>query len=100
MQSCQIKALELECSALKRLDDFNAEHGLIIITGIICLLIILYIWVLAGGFRRRLKGSACGVTPVIIIQSPTRRRDERDEFDSYPPLRDWRRCDCCEDDRD
>jgi hypothetical protein len=96
MQSWQIKALELECSALKRLDGFISEHGLIIITGIICLLVLLCIWVLASGLRRRLRGSACGVTPVIIIQTPIPRRDERYEFDPYPPPRDWWECNCCE----
>jgi hypothetical protein len=98
MQPWQIKALELETSMLKHLDGFIDEHALCFLIAAIYLLLALVVWVLADGLRRRLKERACGVTPVIIIELPAPRPRERDEFDPFPPPRDWRECDCREDD--
>jgi hypothetical protein len=100
MQSWQIKALELEVSALKHFDGFVHDHALNFLIAAICLLLALVVWVLAGGLRGRLKERTCGVTPVIIIESPAPRPGERDEFYSFPPPRDWRECDSHEDDWD
>jgi len=46
MQSWQIKALELEASALKHLDGFIHEHALYFLMGAIFLLLALLIWIL------------------------------------------------------
>lgn len=100
MQSWQIKALELEASVLKHLDRFIDEHAFHFLIGAIFLLLALLAWVLSGGLRRRLKEPTCHVTPVIIIETSGLRPGEEDEFDLFPPLGDWRECDCCEDDWD
>ena len=49
MQPWQIKALELEASALNRLDGFIHEHALYFFIGAIYLLLALLAWVLSGG---------------------------------------------------
>ena len=53
MQPWQIKALELEASALKLLDGFIHEHALYFFIGAICLLLALLVWVLCGALRRK-----------------------------------------------
>jgi hypothetical protein len=53
MQPWQIKALELETSALKSLDGFIHEHALCFLIGAIYFLLALLIWVLSGGLRRK-----------------------------------------------
>jgi hypothetical protein len=53
MQSWQIKALELEVSALNRLDGFIHEHALYFLMGAIYLLLALLVWVLCGALRRK-----------------------------------------------
>ena len=45
MQTWQIKALELEASALKYVDGFVHEHALWFLIGIIYLLTALLVWV-------------------------------------------------------
>lgn len=67
MQSLQIKALELEVSALKHLDAFIHEHALCFVVGAIFLLLALLAWVLSGTLRS--KGGKCmsPVQPVIFI---------------------------------
>ena len=50
MQTLQIKALELEASALKYVDGFVHEHALWFLIGIIYLLLALLAWVLGGGY--------------------------------------------------
>ena len=91
MTPWQIKGLRLEESALKHLDGFIAEHGLMIAIGIIYMLVVLCIWVLAGGLRRWFNEPPCGVRPVIIIQSPAPPPPAPESFDPFPPLRE---CDC------
>ena len=53
MQPWQIKALELEVSALNRLDGFIHEHALYFLIGAIYLLLALLAWVLSGALRRK-----------------------------------------------
>ena len=53
MQSWQIKALELEVSALKFLDEFIHEHALYFFIGASHLLLAILAWVLSGALRRK-----------------------------------------------
>jgi len=53
MQSFEIKALELEASALDSLRGFIHEHALCFLIGVIYLLLALLLWVLCGGLRRK-----------------------------------------------
>ena len=53
MQPWQIKALELEMSALNHLDEFIHEHALYFLIGVIGLLLALLAWVLSGALRRK-----------------------------------------------
>ncbi len=89
MQTWQIKALELEASALKSVDRFIHEHALWFLMGIIYLLVALLAWVLSGGLRRKLlRGKHMPhVPPVIGIHIPGGRPTPPSElFDPFPPL--------------
>ena len=77
MQPWQIKALELEASALKHLDGFIHEHALYFFIGAVYLLLALLAWVLRGALRRKGGKSKHHVRPAIFIdltgRSPTPR---------------------------
>lgn len=83
MQAWQIKALELEASALKFLDGFIHEHALGFFTGAIGLLLALLAWVLSGALRH--KGGNSHVRPVILIHLPGPPPPPTDTFDPFPP---------------
>jgi len=70
MQSWQIKALELEVSALNRLDGFVHEHALYFLIGVIYLLLALLAWVLSGALRRKGGKSTIHVRPALFIHLP------------------------------
>jgi hypothetical protein len=88
MQPWQIKALELEESALEHLDGFVHEHPLYFLIGVIYLLLALLVWILRGGLWRRFKQRPGSVQPVIIIESRTPPAPPQEAFDPFPPLRD------------
>jgi hypothetical protein len=89
MQSWQIKALELEVSALNHLDGFIHEHALYFLIGIIYLLLALLAWVLSGALRRKGGKSMHHVRPVIFIDLPgTPPPPAEPPFDPFPPLRE------------
>ena len=70
MQPWQIKALELEMSALNRLDGFIHEHALYFLMGAIYLLLALLVWVLCGALRPKRGKPMSHVRPAIFIQLP------------------------------
>jgi hypothetical protein len=97
MPHWEIKALELEVSALKHLDGFIDEHALFFLVGAIYLLLALLVWVLSGGLRRKLwKGKPIPlVRPVIVVQIPVGRPPPPPEpFDPFPPYQEPPDCDC------
>jgi hypothetical protein len=97
MQSWQIKALELEVSALKHLDGFVHDHALYFLIGVVCLLLALLAWVLSGGLRRNRGKTLSCIQPTIIIHLPeTPPQPAEPPFNPFPL---WRECDC-DDDRD
>jgi hypothetical protein len=100
MQSWQIKALDLEASALKHLDGFIHEHALYFLMGAIYILLALLIWVLCGGLRPKGGRPASHVRLGIIIHLPGTRSPVAESFDTFPPLRDPLdyHCDCDEPD--
>jgi len=92
MQSWQIKALELEASALNRLDGFIHEHALYFLIGVIYFLLALLAWVLSGALRPKSGKPLPHVRPAIIIQLPgTPPPPSEPPFDPFPPMRE---CDC------
>ena len=92
MQPWQIKALELESSALKSLDGFVHEHALFFLVGAIYLLLALLAWVLSGALRRKVGKSTHHVRPGVIIHLPVIPPPSA-PVDSFPP--DWQppKCD-------
>ena len=70
MQPWQIKALELEGSALKHLDGFVHEHALYFLIGAIYLLLALLAWVLSGGLRRKFPNQPHVSAGIGIIIQP------------------------------
>jgi hypothetical protein len=93
MQPWEIKALELEASALKHLDGFIHEHALACFVGLIYLLMVFgisLIWLLSTGSKG--KGH---IRPVIFIDLSAPPPPPPDTFDPFPPLRE---CDCDHDD--
>jgi hypothetical protein len=88
MQPWQIKALELEVAALKHLDGIIADYGVYIFIGVANLLVLLIVWILSGGLRR--KGGKCSphVRPVIFIHLPRPPPPPTDTFDPFPPPRE------------
>ena len=70
MQPWQIKALELEASALKHLDGFVHEHALYFLIGAIYLLLALLAWVLSGGLRRKFPNQPHVRAGIGIIIQP------------------------------
>ena len=98
MQSWQIKALELEASALKHLDGFIHEHALYFLMGAIYILLALLIWVLCGGLRPKGGSPTSHVRLGIMIQPPSKTPPVAESFDPFPPLRDPLDCHCdCDD---
>jgi len=83
MQPWQIKALELEASGLKHLDEFIHEHALGFFIGAIGLLLALLALVLSGALRR--KGGNFHVRPVVFIPLPGPPPPPPDTFDPFPP---------------
>ena len=79
MQPWQIKALELEASGLKHLDEFIHEHALGFFIGAIGLLLALLALVLSGALRR--KGGNFHVRPVVFIPLPGPPPPPPDTFD-------------------
>jgi hypothetical protein len=93
MQPWQIKALELEASALKHLDGFIHEHALYFLIGAIYLLLALLAWVLNGGLRCKGGKSTPHVWPALFIHLPGTPPQLMEAFDPFPPLREPQRCD-------
>jgi hypothetical protein len=85
MQSWQIKALELEVSALNHLDGFIHEHALYFLIGAIYLLLALLAWVLSGGLRRKGGKLMSCVRPAIVIHLSGPPPTPPDTFDPFPP---------------
>jgi len=85
MQSWQIKALELEQSALEYLDRIIADHPLYASLGFVCLFmafgLCLILLIIRG--RKNLKGKSY-VPPVIIYMSEP-PPPPPDNFDPFPP---------------
>lgn len=98
MNSWQMKALELEMSALKYLDGVIADYGLYLFVGFVYLLIPFTFWALRGGLRRKLsegKPMPCiRPTVVIYVSEPPPRREE--PFIAFPPYHEPPECDCDE----
>jgi hypothetical protein len=89
MQPWQIKALEMEASALKHLDGFIHAHALYFLMGAIYLLLALLVWVLCGALRRKGGQSMTDVRPAIFIQFPgTPPPPVEPPFDPFPPYRE------------
>jgi hypothetical protein len=88
MQSWQIKALELEVSALTHLDGFIRDHALWFFIGVIYLLLALLAWVLSGALRRKGGNPTFYVRPTIVIQQMQSPPPSEPVFDPFPPLRD------------
>jgi hypothetical protein len=89
MQPWQIKALELEASGLKHLDEFIREHALYFLIGAIYILLALLAWVLSGALRRKGGKSTPHVRPVIFIElAGTPPPPPEPPFDPFPPLCD------------
>jgi len=89
MQTWQIKALELEASALKCVDGFVHEHALWFLMGIIYLLLALLVWVLRGGRRPKMfrRKPMPHVAPAIVVYLPIGRPTQTPElFNPFPPL--------------
>jgi hypothetical protein len=96
MQTWQIKALELEVSALKHLDGFIHEHALYFFIGVIYLLLAFLVWVLSGALRRKGRKSTSHVRPVIFID--VSGPQPPDTFDPFPPPHHSAHCNCDNDD--
>jgi len=87
MQSWQIKALELEVSALNRLDGFIHEHALYFLMGAIYLLLALLVWVLCGALRPKGGNPMSHVRPAIVIRLPgTPPPPPEPPFEPFSPL--------------
>jgi hypothetical protein len=93
MQPWQIKALELEVSALKHLDGFIHEHALYFFIGVIYLLLALLVWILSGALRRKGGKSTSHVWPVIFIDVSGTPPPPPDRFDPFPPPHHYRHYD-------
>jgi hypothetical protein len=88
MQPWHIKALELEASGFKHLDEFIHEHALYFLVGAIYLLLALLAWVLNEALRRKGGKSTHHVRPAIIIHLPGPPPPQPDTFDPFPPHRE------------
>ena len=92
MQPWQIKALELESSGLKHLDEFIHEHALGFLIGAIYLMLALLVWVLSGALRRKGGKPMLDIRPVIVVHIPVGQSPPSPEpFD--PPYREPSHCD-------
>jgi hypothetical protein len=85
MQPWQIKALELEASGLKHLDDFIHEHALGFFIVAIYLLLALLVWVLSGASRRKGETFAPLVRLGLFIHLPGPPPPPLDTFNPFPP---------------
>jgi len=87
MQPWQIKALELEQSALKHLDGIIADHPLYASLGFIYLLmafgICLILLIIRG--RKKLNGKSTFHVPPVIIHLSEPPPPPPDTFDPFPP---------------
>jgi hypothetical protein len=97
MSAWQIKALELEVSALNRLDGFVHEQALYFLIGAIYLLLALLAWVLSGALRRKGGKSMSHIRPVIFIDLPG-PPPPSSEFNPFPPSHHSAHCDGDDDD--
>ena len=68
MQPWQIRALELEASALNHLDGFIHVHALYFLIGAIYLLLALLVCVLSGALRRKGGKLMSCIRPAIVIR--------------------------------
>ena len=93
MQLWQIKALELEASALNHLDGFIHEHALYFLIGAIYLLLALLAWVLSGGLRCKGGKSTPHVWPALFIHLPGPPPPSPDTFDPFLPPHHSAHCD-------
>ena len=93
MQPWHIKALELEASGFKHLDEFIHEHALYFLVGAIYLLLALLACVLSGALRRKGGKSTHHVRPAIIIHLPGSPPPQPDALDPFPPHREPPYCD-------
>jgi hypothetical protein len=85
MQPWQIKALELEVSALDRLAGFVHEQALYFLIGAIFLLLALLAWVLSGALRRKGGKSMSHIRPVIFIDLTGPAPTPLEAFDPFSP---------------
>jgi hypothetical protein len=91
MTSWGIKILRLEESALKHLDVIFSHHGAYAILGIVCLLMLLFVWVIVDVSRRKARGQLGHVRPVIFIESSSLPPRPPEPESPFPR---WRECDC------
>jgi hypothetical protein len=96
MRPWQIKALELETSALKSLDGFIHGQALFFPVGAIYLFLALLVWVLSGALRRKGGKSRHHIRPAIIIHLP----GSPPPPDPFPPYRETSWGDCADHDLD
>lgn len=90
MQSWQIKALELEASALGQLDEFIAHHKLGVFVAVIYLALALLAGFIALVFhdqRKKPSQRRTHVPPIVFveIQAPPPWPPPPDTFDPFPP---------------
>jgi len=93
MTPWQIRALNLEESALGHFSRVIAEHPQAFAGGLFLVLMALGVWVVVRGLVRKPsgRGSICIPPPVIIeVESPPRPVEP--EFDPFPPPHYWREC--------
>jgi hypothetical protein len=93
MQPWQIKALELETSALKSLDGFINEHALYFLIGAIYLLLALLAWILSGALRQKGGKHTSDVRPAVFIHLLGPPPPSPDTFDTFPPTHHSAHCD-------
>lgn len=95
MQPWQIKALELEQSALKYLDGIIADHPLYASLGFVGLFMAfglgLILLIISG--RKNLKGKSTSRVPPIIIHLSEPPPPSPDTFDPFPPPHHTTHCD-------
>ena len=94
MQPWQIKALEVEISVLKHLDEFIHENALYFLIGAIYLLLALLVWVLCGGLRRKEGQYIVHVRPALFIHLSGPPPSPPETFDPFSPPRNSAHCEC------
>jgi hypothetical protein len=98
MQIWQIKALELEASALKHLDGFIHKYPFYFLVGAIYLRLVSLARVLSEALRRKAGKSMSQIRPVIFIDLPGSPPPPPETFDPFPPPRHSAHCDCDDED--